>query len=255
MTIRALIVDDEPPARRRLRALLREEADVEVAGEYGDGRKAAAAIQEKHPDLVFLDIQMPEMNGFDVVAAVGVAEMPAIIFVTAYEQYALKAFEVSALDYLLKPFDKARFKAALQRVRKQLERPRVSGVSERLATLLETMEREKKYVQRLVVKSAGRIYFLRADEVDWIEAAGNYVTLHSGGQKHLIRDTMNALEERLDPEKFLRVHRSTIVNADRILELQPWFRGDYVLILRDGTKLNLSRHYRHRLPKTLAESF
>jgi two-component system LytT family response regulator len=246
--MRCLIVDDEPLARERLRDLLSGEAGVEIAGECADGRKAVAAIRKLAPDLVFLDVQMPGLDGFGVLEELAPEEIPAVIFVTAYDQYALRAFDAQALDYLLKPFDRERFRRALGRAREQFRRPR-GEIEPRLLALLEHLEARKPHLERLVIKSAGRIYFLRAAEVDWIEAAGNYVRLHSGKEAHLLRETMNHLETRLDPRRFLRIHRSTIVNIERIKELHPWFQGEHVVILRDGVRLTLGRAYRGRLKR------
>lgn len=246
--IRALIVDDEPLARERLRTLLKPEADVEIVGECGDGEKAVSAIRRHKPDLLFLDVQMPERDGFDVLEALGAEEMPVVVFVTAYDKYALRAFEVHALDYLLKPFDRERFQRALERAREQVAGRHSSTLGERLLALLADRATEQKRLQRVVIKSGGRIFFLRVEEIDWIEAAGNYLRLHVGREEHLLRETMNRLEARLDPAKFLRIHRSTIVNLERIREMQPSFHGDYVVLLRDGTRLALSRSHRDKLP-------
>lgn len=237
--IRALIVDDEPIARRGIRAQLAEERDVEVIHESGNGREAVAFIREHAPDLVFLDVQMPELDGFGVVEAIGIERMPSVIFVTAYDRYAIRAFEIHALDYLLKPFDNERFSAALQRARAQIERQSLSDLNQRLQSLIDDLKpaEKKKFAERLVIKSAGRIFFLSVEEIDWIEAADNYVRLHAGRNAHLLRETMNSLESRLDPSEFLRVHRSTIINARRIKELHPMFRGEYEIILNDGTRL------------------
>jgi two-component system, LytTR family, response regulator len=247
VNIRALIVDDEPLARQRLRRLLQDEPDVEIVGEAGDGGDAVATIRALKPDLVFLDVHMPVLDGFGVLEAIGVEAMPAVIFVTAYDRYALRAFEYHALDYLLKPFDRERFRKALERARAHLGRSPSRDEAQQLLGAVEEFRSEGKILERLVIKSAGRVFFLRVEEIDWIEAAGNYVRLHVGKETHLLRDTMSSLETRLDPRKFLRIHRSTMVNIERIQELQPLFHGDYVVILRDGTQLNMSRGYRQRL--------
>lgn len=246
MTIKTLIVDDEPLARDRVKRFLRDEDGVEVIGECKNGVEAIDAIRTKNPDLVFLDIQMPEKDGFDVIKALDPKKLPTIIFVTAYDQYALQAFEVHALDYLLKPFNRERIKRAVARAREHLEHKRLGDLDERLTSLISDLRIEKKYLDRLVVKSVGRVFFLKTDEIDWIEAAGNYVKLHVGRESHMIRDTMNGIEAKLDPDKFLRIHRSTVVNIDRIKELHPMFSGDYAVILRNGTELALSRNYRER---------
>src|SRR5262245_36771487 len=220
MSYRALIVDDEPLARERISDLLQADEELEVVGECGDGQAAVAAIQHLKPDLLFLDVQMPKLDGFDVLEAVGPDAMPVAIFVTAYDRYALRAFEVHALDYLLKPFDRERFQHALQRAKQQLERQKSGELNQRLVALLEDVKQQKP-LDRLVIKSAGKVYFLRVEEIDWIEAAGNYLKLHVGDDTHLLREKMTTLESRLNAEQFLRIHRSTIVNVERIQELQP----------------------------------
>jgi two-component system, LytTR family, response regulator len=252
--IRTLIVDDEPLARERLTSLLQAEKEVEIIGQCRDGEEAVTAIHDHSPDLVFLDVQMPQMNGFEVIEAIGTEKMPLVIFVTAYDQHALKAFQVRALDYLLKPFDRERFADALARARKQMERDETGDIGRRLLALVKDLRRDQPRTERLVVKSGGRLFFLRADEIDWIEAAGNYVRLHVGTTSHLLRETMNAIEGRLDPEKFFRIHRSRIVNMERIQELQPWLNGEYAVLLRTGTRLTLSRGYREKLQERLARS-
>jgi two-component system LytT family response regulator len=247
MKIKVLIVDDEVIARERVHRFLNVERDTEVIGECRNGREAVAAIKKLDPDLVFLDIQMPQMNGFEVLAAIGPENIPAVVFITAYDQYALKAFEVHALDYLLKPFNQERFRQSLNHVRKQLERGRRRGVDDRLLSLLEDMRAGPKYAERLVIKATGRVYFLKTEDIDWIEACGNYVNLHTGDETHLLRETLGHLEGRLDPEKFLRIHRSRLVNIDYIKELSPLFNGDYTVTLHNGMELTLSRTYRDRL--------
>ncbi len=246
MTLRTLIVDDEPLARERVKRFLRDESDVEIIGECGNGNDAVSVIKAEKPDLVFLDIQMPEKTGFEVIRSLNSKNLPTVIFVTAYDQYALQAFEVHALDYLLKPFTRDRIHRAVARAREHIGGKRQGGLDERLFALIADLKQEKKYLERLVVKTTGRVFFLKTDEIDWIEAAGNYVKLHSGRDSHMIRETMNGLEAKLDPDKFLRIHRSTVVHIDRIKELHPMFSGDYAVILRDGTELALSRNYRER---------
>ena len=253
--IRTLIVDDEPLGRERIRTLLRDDAEVEVAGECASGREALAAIAKLKPDLLFLDVQMPEMDGFEVLASIAGGEMPAVIFVTAYDQYAVKAFQVHALDYLLKSFDRERFGQAVARAKAEIANGRKEKLDERLAALLEDIEGRRARPTRLIVRSAGRILFLRVEEIDWISAADNYVCLHVGRDAHLMRATMSAIEERLDPGRFLRIHRSTIVNLDRIRELKPLFHGDYAVHLRDGTELVLSRNYREDVQTPLGRFF
>jgi two-component system LytT family response regulator len=258
--VRALIVDDEPLARQRLRTLLKGESDIEVVGECSNGHEAVAAVLELHPDLLFLDVQMPVLDGFGVLEALGTEQLPAVIFVTAYDTYAIRAFEVNALDYLLKPFDRDRFRKALQRARDMISKEPPSYTGEQLGALLVESHPERGTaagrppIDRLVIKSSGRVFFLRTEEIDWIEAAGNYLRLHVGNEMHLLRDTMNNLEARLRPDKFLRIHRSTMVNLERVKELQPWFHGDYKVILLDGTELTLSRSYRPKLKNLLGES-
>jgi two-component system LytT family response regulator len=252
--IKVLVADDEPLARERLSGLLSQEPDIEVVGQARDGEEAVTAIHDDSPDLVFLDVQMPQMSGFDVIEAVGSDKMPLVIFVTAYDQHALKAFQVRALDYLLKPFDRERFKDALGRARKQLERDENGDLGRRLLALVKDLRRDQPKSDRLVVKSGGRLFFLRTDEIDWVEAAGNYVRLHVGPGSHLLRETMNAIEGRLDPEKFFRIHRSRIVNMERIQELQPWLNGEYAVLLRTGTRLTLSRGYREKLQDRLGRA-
>jgi len=259
MPVRTLIVDDERMARKRILTLLAADADVDVVGECTNGRDAVATIAADQPDLVFLDIQMPELDGFGVVQAVGVQRMPVTVFVTAFDQHALRAFEAHALDYLTKPFDRERFETSLGRAKQQVQlraaansartaaEDREPALNARLVALLSDMERRQQYAERLMVKNAGRVLFLRVEEIDWIEAAGSYVRLHVGRDGHLLHEGIAALMNRLDPSRFARVHRSTIVNLDRVREMQPWFHGDAVAILRDGTRLQVSRTYREAL--------
>jgi len=251
--IRTLIADDEPLARERLSTLLAAEDWIDLVGEAVDGLQAIADIQRLRPDLVFLDIQMPGATGFEVIEAVGAEQMPFVVFVTAYDQYALKAFDVHAIDYLLKPFDKERFQTSLARARQQLERRTTGELERRLIELVQDL-RPASRMERFVIKTSGRVFFLRAEEIDWIEAAGNYVKLHVGNEAHLFRETMNALEARLNTDTFYRIHRSHIVNIERVRELQPWFNGEYVVFLKDGTRLTLSRGYREKLQERLGRT-
>jgi two-component system LytT family response regulator len=257
MTLRTLIVDDEPLARERVRMMLGMHDDVAVVGECGDGQQAIDAIRAQRPDLVFLDVQMPGVDGFGVLRALEGEIMPHVVFVTAYDQYALKAFEVHALDYVLKPFNAERFSQALLRARAAIAKHE-DGDSvvdkDRLRTLVASLTAEQREKQRIVVKSSGRVFFVKVDDIDWIEAEGNYVRLHMGSQSHLLRETMKGMESVLDAGQFIRIHRSTIVNADRIRELQPLFHGEYAVILRDGTRLVASRGPDNRLKKLLAEA-
>jgi two-component system LytT family response regulator len=250
-----MVVDDEPVARERMIGLLQQEKDIELVGECADGQQAINAIQAQHPDLVFLDVQMPACDGFGVIEQVGAERMPAVVFVTAYDEYALKAFEVHAIDYLLKPFGRDRFQQTLQHAREHLERRRAGDLGRRLLALVQDLKPEPTKLDRLVVKSGGRVFFLRTDEIDWIEAAGNYVRLHLSEDSHLFRETMNNMEARLDVRRFVRIHRSRIVNTDRIKELQPWFNGEYVVVLQNGTRLTLSRGYREKLQERLGKAF
>jgi two-component system, LytTR family, response regulator len=245
--LRVVIVDDEPIAREGVRTQLLREPGVEIVAECGDGLEAVETIREIEPDLVFLDVQMPGMNGFEVVKTLGVDAMPAVVFVTAYDKYALQAFEVNAIDYLLKPFDAERFQKAFQRARVQIQRRTAETINEKLEALLETMRPRERYLERLVVKSGGRIFFLAVNEIDWIESADNYVSLHSGRDAHLIRETLTSLESKLNPDEFLRIRHSAIVNVKRIKELHPLFKGEYEIVLLNGVKLTSSRRYRDRL--------
>ncbi len=248
MSLRVLVVDDEPLARERLRTLLEAERDVDVVAECADGVEAVAAFREARPDVVFLDVQMPGMDGFDVLEALGPDELPAVVFVTAHDRYALKAFDVHAVDYLLKPFDRERFASALERARLDL---RAADAGRRVLALVADLRRERRPRQRIVVKAAGRVFFLQPSEIDWMEAAGNYVRLHAGKNVHMVRDTMKGLEDRLDPDTFVRIHRSRIVNLDRVREIQPWFHGEYVIVLTTGEQLTTSRRHSVRLQELL----
>ena len=249
--IRVLLVDDEPLAREMIREMLKTDVEVEIVGECVNGREAVEAIQEHNPDLIFLDVQMPEVGGFEVLEALKSETIPHVIFVTAYDQYAVRAFEVHALDYLLKPFDRERFESAWRRAKAQILASRNGEMDQRILAILEELKAGSKYLERLVIKSGGRVFFLETDDIDWIEAEGNYVSVHTGKKSHLLRETISSLEAQLDPKKFLRIHRSSIVRIDRIKELQPWFHGEYRVILQDGTQLTLSRNYRENLQGTL----
>ena len=252
--LRAVIADDEPLARQRLRMLLEDVEWLEVVGEAKDGASATAAIQKLRPDLVFLDVEMPNGTGFDVIESVGAAKMPFVVFVTAYDKYALKAFDVHAIDYLLKPFDRDRFREALARVRHQFERATGGELERRLLQLVQDLTPAPQRLERFVIKSGGRVFFVPTAEIDWIEAAGNYVKLHVGTDEHLFRETMNAIEAKLNPDAFFRIHRSHMVNVERIRELQPWFNGEYVVFLKNGTRLTLSRGYREKLQERIGKT-
>jgi len=250
-TARVLIADDEPLARERLRMLLEGQEGLTVVAECTDGPSTIEAIRRTRPDLVFLDVQMPGGTGFDVVNALEHGPVPLFVFVTAFDKYALKAFDVHALDYLLKPFDRDRFMQALARARQHLERPTDGDLRRRLLALVRDLEPSPPRLDRFVIKTGGRVVFVRADEIDWIEAAGNYVKLHVGPDAHLLRETMNAVEAQLSPETFYRIHRCHIVNIERVKELQPWFNGEYVVLLRTGARLTLSRGYREKLQERI----
>jgi two-component system LytT family response regulator len=253
LQIRVLLVDDEPLARAMLREMLSEDPDVLIIDESYNGRHALEAVRRQAPELVFLDVQMPEAGGFDLLEAIGQAPSPQVIFVTAYDQYAVRAFEVHALDYLLKPFDRERFDACWQRAKGQILRDREQNTNNHILELLEDLKTGHQYLERLVVKTGGRIYFVRTDEIDWIEAEGNYVSVHTGKKSHLLRETITNLAAQLDAKQFVRIHRSTIVRLDRIKELQPWFHGEYRVILHDATQLTLSRNYREHLQQALGK--
>lgn len=250
MNLRALVVDDEPLARQRIRHLLKRVTDIEVVQECGNGLEALKAIEDLSPDLVFLDIQMPELDGFGVVEAVGAARMPPTLFVTAHDEHALRAFEVHALDYLLKPFSAERFHQALERARRWCA-PHLAGGAPDLAALIEGVRQERPWVDRLLVRQGERHLLVRTSAIQWIEAEDNYVRLHVEGTSHLMRQTMTGLLARLNPAQFRRIHRSAIVNLDCIREFQPWSGGDHLVIMRDGTKLTLSRTFRDQFGEWL----
>ncbi|HZO84794.1 MAG TPA: LytTR family DNA-binding domain-containing protein [Verrucomicrobiae bacterium] len=253
MKTTALIVDDEPLARDRLQKLLDDVPDMTVIGQCTNGKQALKMIREKRPSLVFLDVQMPELDGFGVLGELQPDEMPLVIFVTAHDKFALKAFEVHAVDFLLKPFDRERFQTALKRAKERIAQKRPGELDQRLAALLAEMKPEGAALERMAVKTSGRVIFIKTADIDWIEAADNYVNLHVGNESHLHRETLTALAERLPPKKFMRISRSTIVNVDRIKELQPLFHGEYAVILRNGTTLTLSRSYRDVLDQLIGK--
>jgi two-component system LytT family response regulator len=261
--IRAIVVDDEPAARRGIRLLLERDGGVDVVGEAAGGLEAAELIRRERPDLAFMDVQMPGCDGFEALNRVGADALPAVIFVTAYDEHALQAFEVNAVDYLLKPYDDARFAAALQRAKNEVRRRQVENVNVRLVQLLDYLQRtappgaqagEDRPADRIMLKSSGEIIFLKVGEIDWIEAEGDYMKFHLAGRSHLMRETMARLEARLDPRQFIRIHRSTIVNLDRVQKLSPSFAGEYAVILRDGTKLKLSRGFHERISSLLKQA-
>lgn len=252
-SIRTIIVDDELLGRAVIREMLRGDNEVEIIGECASGREAVEMIRQLQPDLLFLDVQMPVMDGFEVLQALDATHLPLTIFVTAYDQYAVRAFDVHAVDYLLKPFDRERFRKALQRAKATLRQTHSNEVNERILALLEERQAQPAYLERLVIKANGRVLFLRTDEIDWIGAEGNYVSLHVKKDTYLLRETISSLETQLDPKKFSRIHRSQIVNLDRIKELHPWSHGEYHVILKDGTQLTLSRSYREHFQSLLGQ--
>ncbi len=258
--IRALIVDDEPLARQTIRLLLKDDSEIEIIGECGDGARAVNFVGKHSPDLIFLDVQMPEMNGFEVVKKINTEKMPAVVFVTAFDRYAIRAFEVNALDYLLKPFGDERFAEALRRAKAEIKNQELHNLSRRLVALLEnqTDEKppnekpaEKEYFSRLTIKSNGRTFFIDTGEISWIAADDYYAQVHAHGKSYLLRETLNELEANLNPQKFVRIHRSTIINLDYLKEMRPFFHGDYIVVLRDGTELRLSRSRRASLESAL----
>lgn len=251
MSLRVLIVDDEALARERIRVLLEAESDIMVEGECANGEEALAAIRAAPPDILFLDIQMPGLDGFGVLRELGADRVPAVIFVTAYEQYALKAFDYVALDYLLKPFDRKRFGEALNRAREHVAREDRGDLRRQVEGILEAIGR--KSVERILIKDGGRIRFVKVEEIHWIEAQGNYARIHVQGGGHMVRRSMKDLASNLDPGRFLRIHRSTIVNIDHIKELSPLFHGEYSVLLHDGTKLTSNRSFKDDLERLLKE--
>ena len=248
MTLRTLIVDDEAPARRRIRRLLGAERDVVVAGECGDGDAALALIARERPDLVFLDVQMPERDGFDVLKALPAEPLPAILFVTAHDRYALRAFDVHAVDYLLKPFTAERFRTAVARARERIA-AKTAGAG--VASLAASLRALPSYVARLPARTPSGTAFIDLDTVDWMDAADNYVRLHVRGREYFVRDTLASLETQLDPARFVRVHRSAIVRIDRVVEIRPETHGDAELVLRDGTRIPVSRTFRSQVQAAL----
>jgi two-component system LytT family response regulator len=249
MSITAVIVDDEAPARKRLRDLLAKESDMDVVCECPDGPSAVDAILEHEPDVLFLDVQMPEMDGFEVLRLVGLDRVPVVVFVTAYDRHAVEAFEARALDYLLKPFTGNRFGETLDRVRSSLSAGHDrDGLRSELEDLVASGSAK---IHRIPVRSGSRIHFVPVEDIDWIEGAGNYVLLHTSGQQHRIRNTLKGLAEKLGPQRFVRIHQSHVVNLDRVKELQPWSHGEFVVVMRDGTELTSSRTYSGALREML----
>jgi two-component system LytT family response regulator len=252
MKLRALVVDDELLARTALMRLLKRERDISIIGQCGDGESAVDAIRQGRPDLVFLDVQMPEMDGFQVVEAVGAEEMPVTIFVTAFDRYAIRAFDSNAVDYLLKPFAPDRLTRALARARERCLGRQDKDAAQRLFALLDT-RLQSDYAQRITVAHNGRILFVPVAEIDWIEAEGNYARLHVSRKIYDVRETLQALMEKLDPREFIRIHRSTIVNMRRIREVQPWFQGSHIVVLQSGEELRMSRYQRDAVDRLLGK--
>jgi two-component system, LytTR family, response regulator len=252
--IRVLVADDEAPARQRLIDLLQKDSQVKAILEAGDGQAAVEMIEREAPDLVFLDVQMPQLDGLEVVKAIGPDAMPLTVFVTAYDQHAIKAFEANALDYLLKPFSDERLEAALCRAKARHDERSMREFGRNVLRMISARPAEGRYLDRLVVKSGGTTRFLRVADIDWIEGAGVYVNLHVGGKELLYRAALNELADCLDPVRFVRVHRSAIVNIDSILELQPISHGEFEMVLKDGHRSRVSRTYRAQLEKRLGQS-
>ncbi|HEX4807571.1 MAG TPA: LytTR family DNA-binding domain-containing protein [Bryobacteraceae bacterium] len=255
MQFTTLLVDDEPLAREGLRVLLARDPDVLAIHEARNGREAVQIIRGNRPDLIFLDVQMPEMDGFAVVQEVGAEQMPTVVFVTAHDKYAIQAFEINAVDYLLKPVTEERFAKALARAKISLQSQSGHDAGRQILSLLETIAAPRRSLKRLAVRSAGKTVFVDIEDIDWIEAAENYVQLHAGRAEHLLHVTMNALEKHLDPDLFLRIHRSVIVNVRRIKELQPVMHGEYVITLADGVRLQSGRMYAEKMKSLAANPF
>lgn len=243
MRLTALIVDDEPLARERIRTLLEAEGDFSLIQECASGPAALAAMQESRPELLFLDVQMPEMNGFDVLRELP-PPLPVVVFVTAFDEHAVKAFEAQALDYVLKPFKVARFKAAVARARSQIARQQPDDVSRRLLEMLKLQASAREFLTRIVVRDRTRVRFIKTSDVDWIEASGNYVVVHAGKENHVVRETLATFEEQLSPKEFVRVSRSAIVNLDRVAHIEPTFNNEHVIVLSSGAKLAMTRGLR-----------
>lgn len=249
--VRVLIVDDEPLAREKIRRMVEDDPEMEIIGECVNGREAVTAVQSLLPDLMLLDVEMPEFDGFAVLEALKSSHLPLVIFITASDHYAVRAFKIHALDYLLKPFDRERFAAAIEHAKTHLRQARKEHLNERLLDLLKQIETGSKHLERLFLKTDGRVFILRTADVDWIEAEGNYVNIHTASKSYLLRESIGKLEAQLDPKEFARIHRSTIINLRRIKELQSWSHGEYRVILHDGMQLMLSRSYRDNLQHIL----
>ena len=252
--IRALVIDDEPLARDMIREMLEGHPEAEIIGECGSGREAVETIKALSPDLIFLDIQMPELGGFEILESFNDSKTPYIIFATAYDQYAVRAFEVHALDYLLKPFDRERFETAWQRAKSRMAEDQLHQRDQHILTLLEELKAGPRHLERLVVKTEGRVFFLDVNDIHCIEAEGNYIRVYNGQKTYLLRETISGLESQLNPKLFLRIHRSSIVRIDKIKELQPWFHGEYHVIMENGKQLTLSRNYRSNLQEAVGRA-
>lgn len=253
--LKTLIIDDEFLARERIKKLLAADDDIEIVGECANGLEAIQAIGNQKPDFIFLDVQMPELDGFGVLENLGAADhLPLVIFVTAYDQYAIKAFEVRALDYLLKPFNRQRFSSALSRAKAQLQQQETGLLHHRIDNLLLELQQRREPVRRLVIQSAGRVFFLRLDEIDFVKAAGNYLELHADEENYLYRDTMSRFEQKLDPGEFVRIHRSIIINVSQLKSLKRLPNGDFVVFLKDGRSFASGRGYRENVQRLLKSS-
>ncbi|MEI7905973.1 MAG: LytTR family DNA-binding domain-containing protein [Bacteroidota bacterium] len=252
--IRAIIVDDEPLAREKVLLFARSENDIEIVDVCANGHDALSSCKKFKPDLLFLDIQMPEMNGFEMLNQLKIDPLPGIIFITAYDEFALRAFEFHAVDYLLKPFDRNRFTKAVNHARESIQSHTQSDETAlQIQTMLNSINQESARPERLIVKTNGKIIFLRMNEIDWMEAAGNYVNVHVGNEAHLIRETMNNIQDQLDPQHFIRIHRGTIINIEKVKELQPYYNGEYKVVLQNNTQVILSRGYRENFKKILGK--
>jgi two-component system, LytTR family, response regulator len=249
MAVRVLIAGSDASARKKIKRTLRQETGVEIVGESADGFETVLLIEKHEPDLVFLEIQMPDTDGFEIFKGIKIDKKPFVIFVSATESLAAKAFEIGAADYLVKPFSKQRLQTAFNRTRERIEGRQNGSIEKLLDSFLNKLSAKKDFPDKIMLKTANGVYFINTGEIDWIEAAGNYVKLHVKDSGHLLRETMNNIEAKLNPDKFLRIHRSHLVNIDRIKELQPLFNGDYIVILHDNTELNLSRNYHDRLQR------
>lgn len=253
MRIRTLIVDDIKLARTRLKQVLSEDPEIEIIGEGIDGHEAVSMIRNLNPDLVFLDVEMPQMNGFEVVEAIGAEEMPTVVFVTAYDEFAVKAFEINAIDYLLKPIEEERFAKTVNRIKREIKELGRGDIESRLLHLLNKVENKNEYARRIPVKTAHHTILITTEDIDWIRGAGNYLELHTGKDVYLIRERLHKLEQSLDPRYFVRIHRSTIVNVERIKALHPMFNDDHIIVLQNGVKLNLSRTYYKKLLELISK--